>query len=261
MSMCLKLGGDGALASDGERIERIAKAIAVQLVDATVRRRLLLRQPAGAHGSRTTRCSKPRAGPMRRPRSRSARASALSRPCRAPTRSRAPAMKHLIAIDWGTSSLRGALLAGDGSVLRGKNSRPRPAHPVRASGRLRRRVCAATRPLAAEQPVRFVPGLRRHGRQLRQGWQEAPYCACPAGFASRHRFPTAPGSSRAGLPWCRDSSCEDQGVPDVMRGEETQVFGALDLLGLQDARMDCYPARTASGCGSRAAASWAFEPS
>lgn len=65
----------------------------------------------------------------------------------------------------------------------------------------------------------------------RQGWQEAPYCACPAGFAEVGR----------GLRWVeRDRialvpglSCEDGGVPDVMRGEEVQVFGALDLLGLR----------------------------
>jgi 2-dehydro-3-deoxygalactonokinase len=29
--------------------------------------------------------------------------------------------------------------------------------------------------------------------------------------------------------------CEQDGIPDVMRGEETQVLGALQLLGLQDA--------------------------
>jgi hypothetical protein len=39
-----------------------------------------------------------------------------------------------------------------------------------------------------------------------------------------------------------------QGIPDVMRGEETQVFGALALLGIEEA-FSCCPAPTASGCG------------
>jgi 2-dehydro-3-deoxygalactonokinase len=67
----------------------------------------------------------------------------------------------------------------------------------------------------------------------RQGWMEAPYSPCPAGFgdiASRlswiepRRIALVPGLS-----------CETAGVPDVMRGEETQVFGALELLRLSSA--------------------------
>ena len=64
----------------------------------------------------------------------------------------------------------------------------------------------------------------------RQGWLEAPYCACPAGFSD----------IAAQLAWVQAGRvaivpglcCEQQGVPDVMRGEETQVFGALSLLEL-----------------------------
>lgn len=66
----------------------------------------------------------------------------------------------------------------------------------------------------------------------KQGWMEAPYCACPAGFdelasqlawVQAGRIAIVPGLS-----------CDNGGTPDVMRGEETQVFGALQLLGLQD---------------------------
>ncbi|MEP6963895.1 MAG: 2-dehydro-3-deoxygalactonokinase, partial [Polaromonas sp.] len=68
-----------------------------------------------------------------------------------------------------------------------------------------------------------------------QGWRETPYCACPAGFddiagqllwLEPGRIAIVPGLS-----------IERDGVPDVMRGEETQVFGALALLGLSDARL------------------------
>lgn len=64
----------------------------------------------------------------------------------------------------------------------------------------------------------------------RQGWLEAPYCPCPGGFTEissqlawvePDRIAIVPGMS-----------CEEHGVPDVMRGEETQVFGAMGLLGI-----------------------------
>jgi 2-dehydro-3-deoxygalactonokinase len=69
----------------------------------------------------------------------------------------------------------------------------------------------------------------------KQGWREAPYCACPAGF----------DAIAAQLEWVEPGriaivpglSIERNGVPDVMRGEETQIFGALQLLGLDNARL------------------------
>jgi 2-dehydro-3-deoxygalactonokinase len=62
----------------------------------------------------------------------------------------------------------------------------------------------------------------------RQGWLEAPYCPCPAGFADvAVRLAWVQAGRVAIVPGL---SCEQQGVPDVMRGEETQVFGALSLL-------------------------------
>jgi 2-dehydro-3-deoxygalactonokinase len=66
----------------------------------------------------------------------------------------------------------------------------------------------------------------------RQGWKEAPYVACPAGEAEiaarvvdvswgdRRRAWIVPGLS------CRDES----GIPDVLRGEETQLLGVLSDL-------------------------------
>lgn len=66
----------------------------------------------------------------------------------------------------------------------------------------------------------------------RQGWAEAPYEPCPAGpqelarhlhWIARDRIALVPGLS------------DTQGdVPDVMRGEEVQIFGAMRLAGLTD---------------------------
>jgi 2-dehydro-3-deoxygalactonokinase len=66
----------------------------------------------------------------------------------------------------------------------------------------------------------------------RQGWQEAPYCPCPAGFAELARALHWIEPRRIAL--VPGLSCETQGVPDVMRGEEVQVFGAMDLLAERD---------------------------
>jgi 2-dehydro-3-deoxygalactonokinase len=60
----------------------------------------------------------------------------------------------------------------------------------------------------------------------RQGWIEAPYVACPADAdALAHALARTPGGELAIVAGvtCRDAA----GVPDVMRGEETQLVGAI----------------------------------
>ena len=63
----------------------------------------------------------------------------------------------------------------------------------------------------------------------RQGWVEVPYCPCPAGSAEIAARPVAPrtGAGRTihfvpGL-----SIVGADGVPDVIRGEETQIVGEV----------------------------------
>jgi 2-dehydro-3-deoxygalactonokinase len=136
----------------------------------------------------------------------------------------------LIAIDWGTSSLRAALLDERGSVI-DEHSMPRGILTV-AAGEFPRVLEAAT----ARWPQRGELLCLLSGMiGSRQGWMEAPYRACPAGFAdiAAQLAWVQPGRV-AIVPGVR---CEAQGMPDVMRGEETQVFGALALLGLESARL------------------------
>jgi 2-dehydro-3-deoxygalactonokinase len=76
----------------------------------------------------------------------------------------------------------------------------------------------------------------------RQGWKEAPYAQCPAGAKeiAACMVEVRWGSSRSAwiVPGLR---CRDmQGVPDVMRGEETQILGALDDVLEHSARI-CLP--------------------
>ncbi len=127
----------------------------------------------------------------------------------------------MIAVDWGTSSLRAARLGPSGDVLE-----------ERAFGRGILTVPAGGFPGVFDEC--FGDWMRSESLCLiagmagsRQGWVEAPYCECPAGaadLAARLAW-VVPG--RIGI--VPGMSCESAGVPDVMRGEETQVFGALAL--------------------------------
>ena len=146
-------------------------------------------------------------------------------------------LRPLIAIDWGTSSLRGARFDAQGHKL---DERPF------ARGILT--VPAGEFPSVLEQCFgdwlqdRDALGLLSGMVGSRQGWQEAIYCPCPAGFAElgEHllwlqagRMAIVPGLSvqhSDGLP-----ANFPIAQHDVMRGEEVQIFGALSLTGLQDA--------------------------
>ena len=139
---------------------------------------------------------------------------------------------NLVAVDWGTSSLRGALLAEDGRVLE-ERSFARGILTVEKG-----HFAAVFESCFGDWMQDGTPCLIAGMAGSQQGWVEAPYCPCPAGFAdiaaqlvwvephTTSRIAIVPGLS-IGI----------DGTPDVMRGEETQVFGALQLLGLNNARI------------------------
>lgn len=124
----------------------------------------------------------------------------------------------LIALDWGTTSLRGWLIAGDGTIL-----------DRRAGGS---GILAVTDSDFSDAHRSFVAGwpslptLASGMIGSKQGWVEAPYVACPGGFAD-----LAPGlraTPDAALRVVPGIAWQVPGLaPDVMRGEETQIFGAL----------------------------------
>ena len=135
-------------------------------------------------------------------------------------------MSDLIAVDWGTSSLRGARLDESGRVLEEKGA------PLGI-------LNVPNGDFAGVFEAQFADWMKPGTRCLisgmagsRQGWAEAPYVTCPAGpdelarhlhWIERDRIALVPGLS------------DTQGdVPDVMRGEEVQIFGAMRLAGLAD---------------------------
>ena len=136
-------------------------------------------------------------------------------------------MSHLIAVDWGTSSLRVARVAVDGRVLEGRcSARGILTVPAGGFAGVLQETCGDW--LAEPAALCLISGMAGS----RQGWQEAPYCACPAGFTELARSLAWIAPDRIAL--VPGLSCENDGVPDVLRGEEVQVFGAMDLLQRRD---------------------------
>ena len=129
-----------------------------------------------------------------------------------------------IALDWGTTSFRAYLAAANGTVL---ETRSAPEGILSVSdgdfaGALERHIG----PWDKDLPV-LAAGMITS----RQGWIELPYIPCPASTddlaGALHHHTTNSGRRIAfstGL-----SYRSPDGMPDVMRSEETQVFGSLDL--------------------------------
>lgn len=122
----------------------------------------------------------------------------------------------MIAIDWGTTSFRAYRLDARGAILETRCA-PKGILSVPAGGF----AAVLDEQIRGwnERPV-VMSGMIGS----RQGWREAPYVPCPAGF---DEIAAALREVRKGIWVVPGVSCRgDAGVPDVMRGEETQVLGA-----------------------------------
>ena len=131
----------------------------------------------------------------------------------------------LIAIDWGTSSFRAYLMSRDAEVL-----------DEFASGDGIGSVAAGAYPATLKRLIGgwldahpSLPVIASGMVGSRHGWREAAYVKCPAGpsdvaahlaqvMADGRRVVLAPGLSHV----------DEAGQPDVMRGEETEIFGIAD---------------------------------
>ncbi len=126
----------------------------------------------------------------------------------------------LIALDWGTTSARVYRLDAAGEVC-ATRSAPLGIGTLRDG-----RFGAALDTLLADWRDEAAPRIACGMIGSRQGWIEAPYVDCPMDLAGLARaLAKTPGGELAIVPGAR---CVDaSGVPDVMRGEETQLAGAL----------------------------------
>ncbi|WP_319518107.1 2-dehydro-3-deoxygalactonokinase [uncultured Martelella sp.] len=131
----------------------------------------------------------------------------------------------LIALDWGTSALRAYLMDCDGAVLDARSNNcgiqnlPQPGEVGFEK---------AFSDIRAGWPE-GLPVIAGGMVGSAQGWKEAPYILCPADFTqladASVRVTTAIGEDVVIAPGmiCRPG----HGQPDVMRGEEIQIAGAL----------------------------------
>jgi 2-dehydro-3-deoxygalactonokinase len=132
-----------------------------------------------------------------------------------------------IAVDWGSSSFRAALIAPDGEIL-DELSQPRGILSFKQGEFAPYLIstCAAMTKAGGQSFV--LSGMIGS----KDGMAEVPYCACPATVMDVAR----------GVRWAvKDRVAIAPGVRfeqlDVMRGEEIQVFGAAAVMRVRDATM------------------------
>ncbi|SFM93560.1 2-dehydro-3-deoxygalactonokinase [Variovorax sp. OV329] len=135
---------------------------------------------------------------------------------------------RLIAIDWGTSNLRASLLDGEGAVIETRSA-PGGIMAVQEG-----RFAQQLRAVAGDWMQTLDAPLVASGMiGSRQGWKEAAYVPCPASIgqvAAQLTQVEVAGDGEAGprtlhiVPGLRAQ--HEGGRHDVMRGEETQIWGA-----------------------------------
>lgn len=142
----------------------------------------------------------------------------------------------MIGMDWGTSSLRAYRLAADGRVL-DRVDRPAGIMTIPEGG-FPAALREAVGPwLAAGETRVLLCGMVGS----RQGWIEAPYLRCPAGpeEIAAATVPVPFEDAAVGLvPGL--STQDSEGIPDVMRGEETKLVALAGRLGRASA-LACMP--------------------
>jgi 2-dehydro-3-deoxygalactonokinase len=134
----------------------------------------------------------------------------------------------MIGVDWGTSSLRAYRIGADGAVL-ARIDRPGGILTVPPGG-FANALADLVAPWLAEGEHRILAcGMVGS----RQGWVEAPYLPCPADLASLAGatipLPFGPAEARL-VPGLITRDAD--GVPDVMRGEETKLLALPPEAGL-----------------------------
>lgn len=126
----------------------------------------------------------------------------------------------LIGVDWGTTALRAWRIAADGRVLA---ARQRERGILKLSGGDFR---AAFEDCLGDWHAEGGNVLMSGMIGSRQGWVETPYAECPADIAALAGALTAvPGLARVWI--VPGLSLRDGARRDVMRGEETQIAGAV----------------------------------
>ncbi|MCK8787216.1 2-dehydro-3-deoxygalactonokinase [Roseomonas sp. NAR14] len=141
-----------------------------------------------------------------------------------------PDAPRLIALDWGTTALRAFLLGAGGRVL-DRRAAPRGLLQVPPGG-----FAAVLAEILGDWRRPGLPALAAGMVGSAQGWREVPYHRGPAGLADLaagllpvpEKGPEGEAVLRI-VPGILLDGAPPEVMPEVMRGEETQVMGALAL--------------------------------
>lgn len=134
-----------------------------------------------------------------------------------------PVKPAWIAVDWGTSNLRAWAMGADGAVLAQATSDDGMGKLLREG--FEPALLRLIGPWLAGRPMVVACGMVGS----RQGWCEAPYRTVPCTPLDRAALVMAPVAD-ARLKVAIAPGLKQNSPADVMRGEETQIAGALRLL-------------------------------
>ncbi len=146
-------------------------------------------------------------------------------------------LAQLIALDWGTTSLRAYKLAAGGVVLEQRSLSSGIMQLPKTPRVINGRECADGFELAFDeacgdwlnaQPDLPVIACGMVGSA--QGWREAAYCETPANVANLGKSLQTVVSLRGTRVHIVPGVIQRSRLPNVMRGEETQVLGILQNL-------------------------------
>jgi 2-dehydro-3-deoxygalactonokinase len=149
-------------------------------------------------------------------------------------------LAQLIALDWGTTSLRAYKLAAGGVVLEQRALSSGIMQLPKTPRAINGRECADGFELAFDeacgdwldaQPDLPVIACGMVGSA--QGWREAAYCETPANVANLGNSLQIVVSLRGTVVHIVPGVIQRSRLPNVMRGEETQVLGVLQNLPIE----------------------------
>lgn len=131
----------------------------------------------------------------------------------------------LIGIDWGTSSLRGYLIDSRGTVL---DTLYAPDGIMQIPGK--EFEVALLRLLEPWHKFHELPVIASGMITSRNGWMETPYLTVPSNASHlAGSLETQRTSSGMDVHFVTGLTIEHDGAPDVMRGEETQIVGVVEM--------------------------------
>ncbi|HET7503848.1 MAG TPA: 2-dehydro-3-deoxygalactonokinase [Kofleriaceae bacterium] len=132
---------------------------------------------------------------------------------------------YLIALDWGTTSLRAYRFDADGQVVEVRH-RPSGILRIEPAG-FERALDDACGDWLAAAPASAVVACGMIGSA--QGWREAPYLEVPTSLDALGRALTPVKTQRGVVLHIIPGLIARGALPEVMRGEETQVAGATEV--------------------------------